>query len=156
MPATVQTRKPVEELTASDFIAFPIWEFVLDEEGVEGQDETWVRPVNAKEVPRGAYSQLVASNFKTTRGVNYQGFMMLTTAEGIQVTPGSLVGEGRYVVLPAMSDQRARREGINWSLQSRQEVLEMLQSPEETVFPITYALRVPIRGEQTVRSGVVE
>ena len=37
-------RKPVNELTIDDFNKFPVWEFALDEEGDENQDETTVRP----------------------------------------------------------------------------------------------------------------
>jgi hypothetical protein len=45
LPPTLKTRKPVDELLAEDFDAFPIWEFATDEEDVPGRDETWVRPV---------------------------------------------------------------------------------------------------------------
>ena len=38
------TRKQVYELANSDFIRCPVWEFALDEEGAEGQDEATVRP----------------------------------------------------------------------------------------------------------------
>jgi hypothetical protein len=37
-------RKSVVDLTLADLVASPVWEFALDEEGVEGQDETTVRP----------------------------------------------------------------------------------------------------------------
>ena len=37
-------RKQVYELTAGDLEQRPIWEFALDEEGEEGQDEATVRP----------------------------------------------------------------------------------------------------------------
>lgn len=32
------------ELTPDDLTSFPVWEFCLDEEGMEGQDEATVRP----------------------------------------------------------------------------------------------------------------
>jgi hypothetical protein len=37
-------RRQVYELTPSDLERFPVWEFSLDEEGEEGQDEETVRP----------------------------------------------------------------------------------------------------------------
>lgn len=37
-------RRQVNELSTSDLLRFPVWEFALDEEGVDGQDETMVRP----------------------------------------------------------------------------------------------------------------
>lgn len=68
MQVTLKTRKPVNKLTPEDLVTFPIWEFASDEEGVEGQDETWVRPVRRSQVPLEAYSQLVAADL-TTAGV---------------------------------------------------------------------------------------
>ena len=40
----VRVRKQVYELTLHDLGAFPVWEFRLDAEGEEGQDESTVRP----------------------------------------------------------------------------------------------------------------
>jgi len=37
-------RKQVYDLSLSDLRRFPVWEFALDEEGEEGQDEATVRP----------------------------------------------------------------------------------------------------------------
>ena len=156
MPATLKTRKPVNELTVEDLLTFPVWEFATDEEGVEGQDETWVCPVRCSQVPLGAYSQLVATDFTTAGGVQLQGFMTVTTADGIEVTPGSVIGEGVYRVLPDMSDGQAREEGLSWAVKSRKEVVEALGGSAASVFPMGYKLRVGIRGEKTVRSGVVE
>jgi hypothetical protein len=45
MAATLATRKPIDQITVADLVDFPIWEFCLDEEGVEGMDETWVLPL---------------------------------------------------------------------------------------------------------------
>ena len=134
MPATTKTRKPVNELSVGDLQTFPIWEFVTDEEGVEGQDETWVRPVRGSQIPMGAYSQLVAADFVTAGGVQLQGFMTVTTAEGIEITPGSLVGEGLYQVLPVTVEEQAWKEARNWAVQSCKQVLEALGRPGTSVF----------------------
>ena len=37
-------RKQVYDLTAEDLRRYPLWEFCLDEEGIEGQDEATVKP----------------------------------------------------------------------------------------------------------------
>src|SRR5580765_5204572 len=37
-------RKQVYELSLQDLHSSPVWEFALDEEGAEGQDEATVRP----------------------------------------------------------------------------------------------------------------
>jgi len=155
MAATLKTRKPVNELTVEDLHTFPIWEFATDEEGVEGQDETWVRPIRRNQVPMGAYSQLVAADFSTAGGAKLQGFMTVTTADDIEITPGSVVGESLYLVLPGMSEERAREEGLSWAIQSRKEVVEAFGGSAATVFPMAYKLHVAIRGEKSVRSEVV-
>ena len=41
---TMKIRKQVYHLTLEDFQKYPVWEFALDEEGKEGQDEATVRP----------------------------------------------------------------------------------------------------------------
>ena len=156
MQVTLKTRKPVDKLTVGDLVAFPIWEFASDEEDVEGQDETWVRPVGRKQVPAGAYSQLVASDFTTASGVKLQGFMTVTTANKIEVSAGALVAEGFYCVLPNVSEDRAQEEGLDRAIKSREDIREALDGSGAIVFPIAYTLRVRIRGETLVRSGVVE
>src|ERR1039458_7061739 len=149
----MKIRKAVDKLTVADLVAFPIWEFAIDEEGVEGQDETWVRPVKRKHVPSEAYSQLVAADFRTAKGEQLQGFMMVTTAGNIKVRPGGVVGRGIYLVLPDMSEERARKDGLHWVMRFREDLLKRLRSSEEEVFPISYTLRVLIRGENALRSG---
>jgi hypothetical protein len=156
MPATLKTRKPVNELTVANLDAFPIWEFATDEEGVEGQDETWVRPIRRNQVPLGAYSLLVATDFSTAGGAQLRGFMIVTTADGIEITPGSLVGEGFYHVLPGMSEERAGQEGLDWPIEARRKVVEALGGSAASVFPIAYRLDVVIQGERAAQSGVVE
>ena len=37
-------RKQCYDLILNDFETYPVWEFALDEEGVDGQDEATVRP----------------------------------------------------------------------------------------------------------------
>jgi hypothetical protein len=55
-----------------------------------------------------------------------------------------------------MSEERAREEGLSWAIQSRKEVVEAIGASAARVFPMTYKLRVAIRGEKTLRSGAVE
>lgn len=42
-----KVRRQVDQLTAKDLDDYPVWEFAIDEEGGEGQDETTVRPTHA-------------------------------------------------------------------------------------------------------------
>ncbi len=37
--------KSLDDINLKDVLENPIWEWALDEEGIEGQDETWQRPI---------------------------------------------------------------------------------------------------------------
>ena len=44
LAAQMRIRKQVYDLKSADLEKYPVWEFALDEEGTEGQDEATVRP----------------------------------------------------------------------------------------------------------------
>lgn len=151
---TLKTRKPVVDLKVSDLRVFPIWEFALDEEGETVQDETWVRPVSARIVPNGAYSQIAATDFCTAAGRKLQGFMIVTTANGqIEIRPGAVMGRIRYRALPCLSRKMAVRKKATWDVGLRDKLLAALGSHERDLFPLQYRLRVPIGGERSLRTG---
>jgi hypothetical protein len=155
--ATLKTRKPVVNLTVTDLRIFPLWEFAIDEESKGDQDETWVRPVNCDTIPRGAYSQIVASDFSTVAGRDLQGFMVVTTARGeVKITAGAVVGRVGYRVLPNVSRNLAAASKHEWVLRERDRLCRALNAKEADVFPLRYSLRVPIRGEQEVRTGMLK
>lgn len=140
---TLKTRKPIDELTASDLRAYPIWEYALDEEEAEDQDETWVRPVDAQVVRKGQWSLTVAAEFRTRAGTTFPGFVGVTTAEGIEIDGAVLLPEGKYVVVDT-SGAAARRATAKTLRMSTQEL-----------FPLTYTLRVRIGREKELRTGLV-
>src|SRR4051794_13393492 len=80
MPPTPDTRKPAQSLTTADLDAFPIWQFADDEEGIEGRDETWVRPVDARSVPRRSYT-IVAADFRAACGREFRGHIAVSRLE---------------------------------------------------------------------------
>jgi hypothetical protein len=86
MSISLNTRKPVDELQPADFAAFPIWEFAIDEEEIEDQDETWVRPLAATLIEPDLYSLSVAAQFITASGHSIMGFLGVTTALGMLVS----------------------------------------------------------------------
>lgn len=153
MSATISTRKPVTKLTAVDLRTFPIWEYAIDE---DLQDETWVRPVVGKNIRKGSYSQIVATDFITRSGRRLQGFMIVSTAGGkIEVTPGAIVGRVGYRVLPSASRKLAMARKYAWQLRDRDKLIDALRMQEADVFPLRYALRAQVRGENTLREGKV-
>lgn len=145
------------KLTGTDFRIFPVWEYALDEEGEGEQDETWVRPVDCAAVRKGAYSQIVASDFATPAGRKLQGFMIVTTAHGqVEIDAGAVVGSVGYRVLPHLSRKLAVRRKAPWVVEARDRLLSAVGQPEADVFPLRYSLRVPIRGERGTREGVLK
>jgi len=71
----VKVRKPYVKITAKDLTTYPAWEFASDEEGVEGQDETTVRPCLDSAVPRGEGCYLLRTMFVLADGTHAKGFL---------------------------------------------------------------------------------
>ena len=153
MAATLATRKPIDEITAADLVDFPIWEFCLDEEGVEGMDETWVRPLAAAAVPNGAYSLSVAAEFETASGLRVNGLVGVTTTGGeVEISEAVLLFDRKYLFVPGKYDMRidALREDDE---KLRRAIADALGT--SPVFPLRYRLSVSIEGEASHREGIV-
>jgi hypothetical protein len=150
MAATIATRKPIDQITVADLVDFPIWEFCLDEEGVEGMDETWVRPLAAAAVPNGAYSLSVAAAFETASGLRVNGLIGVTTTEGeVEIAYPVLLFDGKYLFVPSQHQMQIGADDGKL----RQAVVDALgPSP---VFPLRYRLGVTIQGETSHREGTV-
>ena|SRR2546429_4727031 len=151
MGVTLETRKPIDHLTTSDLSTFPVWEFALDEEGIEGRDETWVRPLNTQIVPKGQYSLTVAADFKAACGRTYSGFVGMNTVpiranEPVTSIEGVILHGTNYLFIPS--------PGIGFQ-EGMEALLSRLGLSVSELFPITYTLRVLIEGEQVLRTGVI-
>lgn len=140
----MKTRKPVDKLSANDLVAFPIWEFATDEEGLDGQDETWVQPVDARVVRKGLWSLSVAADYCTRAGAKIAGFIGVSTAEGVEIDNAVLLPKGKYVFVDVRSSA------------SRGATAKALGMPSKDVFPLTYTLRVLIGREKAFRTGIIE
>lgn len=157
MTSTFKTRKPVDQLTADDFRCFPSWEFAIDEESNAEQDETWVRPVNGNTVRRNVYSQLVAANFRTHGGHALFGFMVVSTVDRqVEIAPGAIVDPVGYLPLPSVDRETANKEGFTWVLRERDALVDALNSTDEAIFPLEFALQVPIANEEHLRTGTID
>jgi hypothetical protein len=149
MAATIATRKPIDQITVADLVDFPIWEFCLDEEDVEGMDETWVRPLAAAAVPNGAYSLSVAAEFETASGLRVNGLVGVTTAGEVEISQAVLLFDGKYLFVPSQHQMQIGADDGKL----RQAVVDALgPSP---VFPLRYQLSVLIEGEASHREGTV-
>lgn len=64
--------KPVDELTLEDFNEKnPIWEWAIDEEENEEQDETWVRPSETKNFTEELNGSIVSGELATNGGEKF-------------------------------------------------------------------------------------
>lgn len=135
--ATLETRKPVDRLTASDLADFPVWEFAMDEEGLDGQDETWVRPCDTRVIPARSYSLIVSVELTPACGGTHAGLIVVTTRNTNADLSGAVLLEG-YV-----------------SLDYREEVAAAVGKPAGSVFPIGYRSTVSLAGAGQPLEGLI-
>lgn len=142
MPITTATRKPVTDLTATDLETFPVWEFVIDEENVEGQDETWVKPVDTAQIPADNFSISVAAALKLANGSVYPGVMFCDTDSGLEVSAIALLTtQGR--ILFSAYDSQAKAEAN----------LAKFGLSIEQVFPVAFCTRAPLASTSQYGQG---
>ena len=138
---SLSTRKPIDQLTPDDLLAFPIWEFVSDEEEVEGQDETWVRPLVDTVVPDDGWSLSVAADFRTPSGAVFPGLVGVTTAGGVEIGHGALLAHDKYVFV-----------GVG-KLFDGPTIAASLELTPAAALPLVYTLRVLVWNEKVHRAG---
>jgi hypothetical protein len=147
MLVTLETRKPVESLTPDDFAAFPIWQYADDEEGIEGRDETWVRPIPSKVVAEHIYVH-AAAVFTAACGRTFSGYVTVSTLEGPpEVSQGSVFQGGKSLFV-------SNPEAFHFE-ESREALLAALDLTEADVFPLAWRLLVPVEGKSGPIQGVL-
>lgn len=75
MDEVASLRKQVGDLRPEDLARFPIWEFALDEEGEEGQDEETVRPrpdFDRADPAEGIF--VIRTEFVCANGTQFNGY----------------------------------------------------------------------------------
>lgn len=88
-------RKQIGGIRASDLRDYPVWEFALDEEGLEGQDEETVRPrPDLQRVDPRDGLFVVAAEFEAADGTRFGGFLTPQEQHLVgYVQPTIVVGE---------------------------------------------------------------
>lgn len=134
-------RKQVYELTQQDFDQYPVWEFALDEETEEGQDEATVRPFQNKPPLNPSDGMfVVAASFALADGTKMNGYL----------TPGvqgdTSLGTIQPIIL-ADSGQVMFWQGIRApSSADLAESYAALGKTVDQVFPLKFASDVPLVG----------
>ncbi len=135
MTSTTAPRKPVEQLSAQDLEAFPVWEYVYDDgnDDYPDQDETWVTPSAGPIIPANGYSLSVAAAIRLPCGLVYPAVVFCDVAEGWDVNAvGLLTTQGRLLFGNSDSPAEIRR------------LLKQLGLTQRDVFPLEFATRAPL------------
>lgn len=143
----LESRKPVDLLTPEDFAVFPVWEYAIDEEGVEGSDETWVRPLGTTIVPLRGYTH-VAADFTAICGRAYTGYVTLSTLDGVPGVCQGVIFHGGAPLFVSNPEAFGFRK-------SRDVLLAALTLAESELFPLSFRLRVPLEGQADQLCGVL-
>jgi hypothetical protein len=138
----MRIRKQVYELTPSDIAEHPAWEFALDEEGEDGQDEATVRPHPAKPpIDPGDGMSIVRASFILADGTKLSGYLTPPIQDWrdrigtIQPTIVTNVGQVPFWFgLYAPPDEELVR------------LLQMLGKRKNEVFPVSFCSEVEIVG----------
>jgi hypothetical protein len=141
---TNQFRKQVSDLTDADFSLSAVWEFALDEEGEEGQDEATVRPYavsGALDPTTGMF--VVRARFALADGTVMRGYLTppvqgdstLATVQPIIVTPAGQVIFWCGMIVPTAQ-------------QISESYLRLRKSSASEVFPIRFESAVQLRDTQ--------
>jgi hypothetical protein len=133
------TRKQVYELTLSDLDAWPIWEFCLDEEDVDDQDEATVRPrfdVDAFDTREHAIGlAVVKTEFRAADGTAFAGYCTPSESDHLGYVQPTIIVDGEQVSF-----------WFGWSQPSPGEIglaYGLLGKQAKQLFPLQFRALVP-------------
>jgi hypothetical protein len=138
-PSAPSIRKQIADLVPSDLEQYAIWEFALDEEGEEGQDEETVRPRPdlADADPRDGLF-VVRAELVSRDGTRFAGFVTASEEDalsGLQPTIVTARGQVRFWL------------GLHGPRPGKiEEAYELLAKPAGQLFPLRFHALVPVRG----------
>jgi len=136
--------KPINALTKDDLISHPVWEFGSDEEGIDGQDETTVRPYSGPIPAERAYGLLARAEFRSADGRRYLGY--------VNALPGNDdIGTSQPVVVCDAGQVGFWYGAITPSELELDENRRKLGATDEQLFPVRFrstedALTEPVEG----------
>jgi hypothetical protein len=97
--STTHIRRQVYDLTPADLERFAVWEYALDEEGNEGQDEATVRPYKLGEALDTAEGMfIVRASMTLADGTRFTGYVTPSVQGGADLSscqPAVVVQDGQ-------------------------------------------------------------
>jgi hypothetical protein len=151
----MQIRKQDCDLVLDDLAKFPVWEFALDEEGHEDQDERTVRPYFASPpLDQGQAYLIVRASFYLADGTQMIGYIkplelgdasMLTPLIPADMNPIIITQQGHVAFWYGASQPDSEEISRNYAILNKR--------PQE-VFPIRFASDVEVLN--SIVDGVLE
>lgn len=139
----MKIRKQVYDLTLEDLQVFPVWEYCLDEECEEGQDECTVRPVRIGESELESMF-ICSATFTLANGKKFNGFV--SPEEDLGYSQPTLYIDNKKVVY-FWHGPRPGNEEVEQSL-------EWLGGRDSNIFPIIW--KTPFLSEPILQEGVID
>jgi hypothetical protein len=137
----LRIRKQMFDLSDADFKEYAAWEFCLDEEGVEGQDEETVRPSSLRDIPGNSFgSYLVAADVAFGDGSKASGYLFSDESDVVSASPLAFMRSEKvmFQIPGSFSPEKA---------EERKECLySQLGMDRASVFPVTFTSLVPVNG----------
>jgi len=134
-------RKQVYDLSTEDLRRYPLWEFCLEEEGIEDQDEATVKPSDDTEVP--GYSPgtfVVATDFQLSDGSLMEGYIYSGEGDDFScIQPNLIVDSGQINIWFGIQVPEVEK---------LKKIYDLLEKTREQLFPICYKTRVAINGSR--------
>jgi len=141
----MKTRKQISDLTLQDIMQYPSWEFALNEEDIEGQDEQTVRPYlySPPLNPNNAYL-VVRASFRLSDRTVFKGIIKPVQLDGsimkpllpIDLFPVILTDGGRVDFWYGMMKPPINEISTNYTIMGKENPLD--------VFPIQFSSDVDI------------
>lgn len=142
----VAARKPVNKLQKADLDKYKIWQFVTDDEAND-VDETWIYPLDSSVIPRGRYTLTVASQFRTSSGHEFSGFISVSTDRDVTFGDAVVLYGDHHILVPISE---------LWSTDvERSKIAQSLGLTIAEFFPIQFRLTVQIENESDPREGYI-
>lgn len=137
-----RVRKQVYELLPQDLVDHPIWEFCVDEEGADGQDEATVRPTEKTELSEGLPgASIVAADAAFADGSVGIGYLYACDENDIGcLQPNVFAGPSQinfYLGWLRFVPDAPDRVAANY---------KKLKRDKESVFPLSFRSRVNVMG----------
>ena len=133
----MKIRKQVYELTLLDIKEFPIWEFALDEENEEGQDEATIRPFEfAPPLDPSESMFIVQAEFIFSDGTELKGYITPSPEREIGYIQPTIIMDNEQIGF-WHGIQKPSSEEISSYYKS-------LNKSSAEIFPITYRSMVAL------------